>query len=295
MSLKKNTKNRFTSMAKFIYSIIKKIMGYKLAFVGLLIILTFFLISIAAPYLAPNDPEKAALIQKLTPPCREYPLGTDHLGRCILSRIIYGTRISLTSSFLILIIIVCISIPVATISGYIGGKIDNFIMRCIDVLLAFPSMLLAIVIAGFLGPSLINTIVAIASVWWSKYVRIIRGMVLSIKEKDFIIANKACGTSTFAIITRHVIPNILSPIIVLVTLDMGNLILLISGLSFLGLGAQPPTPEWGAMMSDGRAYIQIAPTLMAFPGIAIMLITLAFNLLGEGLRDALDIKNTSTK
>lgn len=295
MNFKKNIENNFIVADSLICSTIKRMMRDKLALIGLLIILIFFFISIGAPYLAPNDPEKAILVQKLNLPSRQYPLGTDHLGRCILSRIIYGTRISLFSAFLVLIIIIFISIPIATISGYIGGKVDEFIMRIIDILLAFPSMLLAIVIAGFLGPSLINTIIAIASVWWSKYVRVIRGMVLSIKEKDFIIANKACGTSSFGIITRHILPNILSPIIVLVTLDMGNLILLISGLSFLGLGAQPPTPEWGAMMNDGRAYMQIAPRLMLFPGIAIMLVTLAFNLLGDGLRDALDPKNIIIK
>lgn len=191
-----------------------------------------------------------------------------------------------------MVTIMLISIPVGTISGYVGGRIDNLIMRIIDVLLAFPGLVLALVIAGMLGPGLLNVMIAVASVWWVGYARVIRGIVLSVKEKEFVLAARSSGTSHFGIIVRHILPNVLSPVIVLATLDMGSLILAISGLSFLGLGAQPPTPEWGAMLNDGRPYMQVAPQLMLYPGLAIMIVVFAFNLLGDGLRDALDPKGT---
>ncbi|MBM7624403.1 nickel transporter permease [Sporohalobacter salinus] len=269
-------------------SVFKRLTKNKLAFLGFIIILLFVLVGIFAPYLAPNNPNKLNLEHRLSLPTVNYPFGTDHLGRCVFSRIIYGTRISIFTSLLMLFVIIFISVPVGIVSGYIGGKVDSIIMRIIDVFLAFPSILLAIVIAGFLGPSLVNTMIALASVWWVRYVRVIRGKVLSIKQKDFIIANKACGTSDLNIIIRHIIPNISSTIIVLATIDMGELILSLSGLSFLGLGAQPPTPEWGVMLSESRDYMQVASWGMIFPGATIMTASLAFNLFGDGLRDVLD-------
>ena len=265
----------------------------KLALMGLGIIMLVLFTGLFAPFIAPHDPEKVLLEQKLFPVTAEYPLGTDHLGRCMLSRLIFGTRVSVSTSLLVLITIMLIEIPVGTISGYCGGKIDNFIMRIIDVLLAFPGLILTLVIAGMLGPSLINVMIALSAVWWVSYARIIRAMVLSIKEKDYVLGARAAGTSTMNILIRHIIPNVLSPVIVMATLDMGKLILAISSLSFLGLGAQPPTPEWGAMLNDGKNYMQIAPNLMLFPGIAIMVLVLAFNLLGDGLRDAFDPRSST--
>lgn len=270
--------------------ILTKLIKDKLALLGLVIILVFLFVGLFAPYIAPNDPEKIDLTQKICYPNKKYPLGTDHLGRCIFSRIIYGAKISLLSSSAVLILILFISLPLGTISGYYGGNIDNCIMGIIDIFMAFTSILLAIVTAGILGPSLANTMMALAAVWWVKYVRFIRSLVLSIKEKDFIMAAKASGTSSIKIILRHIIPNIISQIIVLATLDIGNIILSISGLSFLGLGAQPPTSEWGVMLNDSRTYFQLAPRLMLIPGIAITIITMAFNFLGDGLRDVLDPK-----
>ncbi|MBF7084075.1 nickel ABC transporter permease subunit NikC [Desulfallas sp. Bu1-1] len=264
----------------------------KMALVGLGIIIVIVAVGIFAPYLAPHDPVQVDLGQKLARPSAEYPLGTDHLGRCILSRLIYGTRVSLSTAMLVLTVIIFISVPAGTISGYVGGRLDNIVMRIIDILLAFPGLVLALVIAGMLGPGLLNVMIALGAVWWVGYARIIRGMVLSVKEKEFILAARSCGTSHSKIIFRHILPNVLSPVIVLATLDMGSLILAISGLSFLGLGAQPPMPEWGAMLNDGRPYMQAAPHLMLFPGLAIMLVVLAFNLLGDGLRDAFDPKGT---
>jgi len=269
-------------------SAVRRLIGDKLALLGLIIVALVVLVGILAPYLMPHDPLKVALDQRLSPPSRAYLLGTDHLGRCLLSRLIFGTRVSLTTAALALVTIMLISIPVGTVAGYLGGRVDNLLMRLVDILLAFPDLILALVIAGMLGPGLLNVMLAVASVWWVGYARVIRGMVLSVKEKEFVLAARACGTSEFGIVLRHILPNVLSPVIVLATLDMGKLILAISGLSFLGLGAQPPTPEWGAMLNDGRPYMQVAPQLMVYPGLAIMIVVLAFNLLGDGLRDALD-------
>lgn len=260
----------------------------KPALLGLGITLTVVAVAVFAPYLAPNDPVKVDLAHRLALPGAQYPLGTDHLGRCLLSRLICGTRVSLLTAALALGAIILVSIPVGVLAGYRGGRIDNFIMRAVDVLLAFPGLVLALVIAGMLGPGLLNVMLALAAVWWVEYARVVRGMVLAVKEKEFVLTARAYGVPERRIVVRHILPHVLSPVIVLATLDMGKLILAISGLSFLGLGAQPPTPEWGAMLSEGRSYLQTAPQLMIYPGIAIMTVVLAFNLLGDGLRDALD-------
>lgn len=257
----------------------------KLMAVGLAMILVFVLVGLLAPYLAPWDPVQIDPGKKLLPPSPDYPLGTDYMGRCILSRIIYGTRASLFNSLLVLALMLCISIPVGVVSGYAGGRLDNFIMRIIDILLAFPSLILTLAIAGLLGPGLSHLLIALAAVWWTGYARIIRGMVLQIKEKDFVMAARACGTSHFNIVAKHILLNAVKPVIVLATLEVGGIILAISGLSYLGLGAQPPAPEWGVMLNDSRPYMETAPNLMLFPGLAIMLVVMAFNLVGEGLRN----------
>lgn len=268
----------------------KLIIRDKLAFIGLIIILFIIIIGIFANYIAPNDPIKVDLSKRLHSPSHIYLLGTDHLGRCILSRLIYGIRVSFSTSFILLFIILTIGIIVGVTAGYFGGFIDNVIMRFIDIILAFPGLILDLAIAGILGPSLINLMIAIAAVQWVRYARIIRGMVLSIKEEEFVLAARVLGSSNFKIIKKHILPNIIPQIIILATLDMGSIILRISGLSFLGLGVQPPTPEWGAMLNDGRPYMQTAPWLMIFPGVSILIVVMAFNLLGDGLRDLLDPK-----
>lgn len=290
-----NTTGRPAGNKSMPVTALNRLLADKLALAGLVIILAVVTVGIMAPYLAPNDPEKIVLSQKLAAPSAAYPLGTDHLGRCILSRLIYGTRLSLSTAAIALVTIMLISIPLGTLSGYLGGRLDNLVMRVIDVLLAFPGLVLALVIAGMLGPGLMNVMIATAAVWWVGYARVIRGVVLSVREKEFVLAARSSGTSHFGIIVRHILPNVLSPVIVLATLDMGSLILAISGLSFLGLGAQPPTPEWGAMLNDGRPYMQVVPRLMVYPGLAIMTVVLAFNLLGDGLRDALDPKGTTRR
>lgn len=268
--------------------LLKGLFADKLALVGLLTVILIVGAGLLAPWVAPHDPLQVAISNRLADPSRAFPLGTDYLGRCVLSRLIYGVRYTLSAAALSLLSIMIISIPVGMLSGYFGGWLDNLLMRIVDVFLAFPYMILSIVIAGMLGPGLINVMLSVAAVWWVSYARVIRGIVLSVKEKEFVLAARACGTPELLIIIRHILPNVLSVIVVLATLDMGKLVLIISGLSFLGLGAQPPTPEWGEMLNEGRPYLQIAPQIMLFPGLAIMLAVLGFNLLGDALRDALD-------
>ncbi|MCC5908899.1 MAG: ABC transporter permease subunit [Clostridiaceae bacterium] len=270
---------------------IHKVFKDKMALVGCVVLILVLLLTAMAPLLTRNDPVKVDLMERLNPPSRTYPMGTDHLGRCIFARTLYGGRVSMTIAIIVLIIILTIGVSIGLLSGYMGGFIDNFIMRVIDILLAFPGLILALAIAGILGPNLMNTMIAVAAVQWVGYARIVRGMVLSIKEKDYVKIASTSGTSHTSIILRHILPNIISPIIVLATLDVGSIILRIAGLSFLGLGAQPPTPEWGAMINDGRSYIQTAPWVIFFPGAAILLVVMAFNLIGDGLRDLYDPKS----
>lgn len=260
----------------------------RLALGGGALLIVFVLTGVFAPWLAPHDPLAVNLANTLQSAGGVYPLGTDHLGRCVLSRIIWGARVSLSTSFLVVATIMVISIPYGMLAGWFGGWLDNVLMRLVDIVLAFPRLVLALVIAGMLGPSLTNTMLALGVVSWVGFARLIRGLVLQAKEREYVLASRACGTSTGRILWSHILPNILGQVMVLATLDMGWLILSISGLSFLGLGAQPPTPEWGAMLNDSRPYFQVKQSLMLYPGLAVMLAVLAFNLLGDGLRDLLD-------
>lgn len=248
------------------------------------IVLLFILVGLFAPWLAPSDPLQIHMEHKLSMPSWDYPLGTDHLGRCVLSRLIYGTRTTLYYSFVVLVVVFAISIPVGLLAGYAGGKIDHFIMRVIDILLAFPSLILSLAITAMLGPSMKNLFISFAAVWWTGYARVIRSMVLQIKESDYIMAAKAAGTSHVQIVLRHILLNTARPILVLASMEIGTIMLSMAGLSFLGLGAQPPTPEWGIMLNDSRSYIQTEPRLLLVPGLTIMLVVLGFNLLGESLR-----------
>jgi len=255
---------------------------------GLGLIALVVLVAVAGPWLAPHDPLKPAPLERLQGPSGDHPFGTDSLGRDILSRVIYGARISL----MIGLIAVAISLVPGTLlglaAGYFGGRIDSLIMRLMDMLLAFPAILLAIVITAILGPSLPNTMVAVGIVYIPHYARIVRASVLSLKEQLFVQAIAHLGGSHLRILGRHILPNALPPIIVYATLGMGTAVLQAAALGFLGLGAQPPQPEWGAMLSEGRQYIQNAPHVAAFPGAAILLLVLGFNLFGDGLRDVLD-------
>ena len=271
-----------------LWDVLRRLKRNKMALVGLVVISVFVLCAALAPWIAPSDPTETSLRQILHGPSREAPLGRDELGRDMLSRIIYGARISLAIGLISVSIGALIGIPVGAISGYCGGKIDLLIQRVIDMMLAFPGILLAIVVVATLGVGLRNVMIAIGIVSIPIYVRLVRGSVLSIKEQEYITAATAVGSSDLRIIFWHILPNCLGPIIVQSTMQIATAILWAAGLGFLGLGAQPPTPEWGTMLSRGRDFIRIAPHVTTFPGLAIMLSVLGFNLLGDGLRDALD-------
>ncbi|WP_376739029.1 nickel transporter permease [Paenibacillus sp. 598K] len=250
------------------------------------ILLLYLLAGLLAPWLAPSDPLQIELANKLAPPSWSYPLGTDAMGRCLLSRLIYGIRLSVFYTLLALLLIFAVSTAVGLLSGYIGGKVDQLLMRGADMMLAFPSLILSLAISALLGPGLSHLLLSVALVWWAPYARVIRSIVQQIRTSDYILAAHAVGTSHLGILIRHVLPNAARPILTLASIEAGTILLAISGLSFLGLGAQPPTPEWGAMLSDSRPYLQTQPQLLIYPAIAIMLAVLGFNLLGEGMRAA---------
>lgn len=245
-------------------------------------------IGILAPYIAPNDPLKTDIMNSLKGPNSLFPLGTDQLGRDLLSRILHGTLNSLKMTFSLVVIIFIIGTVLGTLAGYFGGIVDTVVMRFCDIFLAFPGIIFAIAVAGVLGPSSINTVIALAVVNWPKYARLSRGLTMSIRKKDYIKAAKMGGAKEYQIILRYVLPNIIPSLIVTATMDIGTMLLEISSLSFLGLGAQPPTPEWGYMINEGRTYIQTSPWLMIYPGIAMFITVTIFNLLGENIRDILD-------
>lgn len=256
--------------------------------VGLVIVVVFVLVAIFAQVLVPYDPIKLDLSQALHPPNGLHLLGTDELGRDILSRIIMGARISLLVSAGAVIGAVGVGTFFGAIAGFYGGRVDNLIMRCVDVLLAMPGILFAITIIAVLGVGLINVALAIAISGVPTFSRLARAATLSVKENEYVLAARSLGASNSHIITEHILPNIAAPLLVQGTLMMATAILLASSLSFLGLGAQPPTPEWGAMLANGRSYLTSSPYVATFPGIALMLVVLGLNMLGDGLRDALD-------
>jgi peptide/nickel transport system permease protein len=247
------------------------------------------LVSLLAPALAPRDPIETNLAQRLAPiGTPGYPLGADDLGRDILSRLIWGGRISLIIGFSAVMVAMVLGILIGLVAGFFGGWLDALIMRLIDILLAFPAILLAITIVASLGPGLRNSMLAVSLVGIPYYARIVRGSVLSLREQEFVHAARLIGATNLRIIAQHVLPNTLAPLIVAATLDVGFMITAAAGLSFLGLGAQPPTAEWGVMLSQGRQFIRNAPHVSIVPGTAIFLVILALNFLGDGLRDALD-------
>jgi len=259
-----------------------------MAMVGIAVIFLFILMAIFAPFIAPHDPLEQNIVERLSSPSTEYPFGTDDLGRCVLSRVIYGARISLLIAIAIVGITTAVGTVLGLISGYYGGIIDEVIMRAVDVNIAFPGLVLAIVLASILGPGFLSLVIALSVVGWIGYARVIRGSVLSVKEKEFVEAAKALGVGDWRIMFQHILPNVIAPVMVLAMLTMGFTILIVSGFSFLGLGAQPPTPEWGYMLNEGRSFMRTAPHLMIFPGLAIIMTVLGFNLLGDALRDTMD-------
>lgn len=258
---------------------------------GVTALVVLFLAAYIGPLIWPNDPLTVQMSQRLLPPSLQYPLGTDHLGRCLFTRLAAGAQTTLSMAALALAAVLAIGIPVGLIAGCRRGWLDAALMRFVDGIGAFPDFIMAIAITGFLGPSLSNLMLAIILVNWAGYARVVRGIVLSEREKAYVLAARAAGCGSWKVIWRHLLPNIISPVIVLAALDIGKIILIIASLSYVGLGAQPPSPEWGAMLNDGRPYFQAQPALMVYPGLAIMIVVISCNLISEGVRDTLDVRS----
>jgi peptide/nickel transport system permease protein len=269
-------------------SIARQLLHDRTALAGLVIVAAVALVAIAAPLLAPHDPDIQDVVNRLRPPSLEHPLGTDNLGRDELSRILYGSRVSVLTTLAVGIGILAIGMIVGIVSGLAGGLVDGFAMRIVDLLLAFPPFLLALAVAGTVGPGLLHLALAMTAVWWVEYARLVRGLVLGVKELPFVEASRALGLTPSRTALRHVLPNVAPPVIVLATLQTSRLLLALASLSFLGLGVGPPTAEWGSMLNDGKDFLATAPQLMLWPGLAITITALGLNLLGDGLRDVLD-------
>ena len=255
--------------------------------IGLAIVLLFVAAAVFAPLIAPNDPLLVDVSHKLEGPSSTYWLGTDQLGRCIASRLLWGGRNSLLYGAIVLVITLLVGVPIGLISGYVGGKTDLFFMRVIDIFMAMPSFIVALAIAGTLGASGKNLVLSMSFVYWAGYARLSRALTIQVKEQNYMMALKAGGCGHTRIIFRHVLRNIAPSIIALATMEIGTIILAIAGFSFIGLGVQPPTPEWGILLSDSKNFIQTFPQLMIYPGIVIVIVVMAFNLLGEGMKNGM--------
>jgi peptide/nickel transport system permease protein len=256
--------------------------------IGLAIILLFLLATVLAPWLAPYDPFDQDLSNALTAPGPEHWLGADQYGRDLLSRLIFGTRTALAAIVAADGIALVIGGTLGLVAGFAGGRTDTVIMRLVDVMLAFPYLLLALIIVAALGPSLSNSIIAIGIIYTPQYARLMRAQVLSVQGSDFVLAARSVGAGRLRVMLRHVLPNAMSPVLVMATLQSGSVIVETAGLSFLGLGAQPPSPDWGALLADGHSYFLSAWWIATFPGLAIFLVVVGFNLIGDALRDQLD-------
>ena len=274
--------------------LVRRLTRRRTALFGFLVVALVVLVAILAPVVSPFDPLEQDIGQRLRPPGwqdaqgRVHPLGTDHLGRDIAARIIFGSRVALVVGLAAVLISGVLGLLIGLVAGYFGGRVDDFLMRLADIQLAFPFILLAIAVIGVLGPSLRNIIIVIGVSSWVVFARIVRGEVLSIRERDYVQAAIALGSRDGRVLLRHVLPNTFTPWLVVATLDMARVIVIESALSFLGLGVQPPTPTWGGMLADGRVYLSTAWWLATFPGLAILVTVLGINLFGDGLRDTLD-------
>lgn len=282
-------KPRIRNMRESLYLLARN----KLSLVALIILLVMILSALFAPYMIPYPEDLADATHteiKLSPPSMEHLMGTDELGRDIFSRVVYGARVSMSAALAAVGLSLIIGIPLGAIAGSLGGWVDNVIMRITDVFLSFPPLLLAIAMVAIMGSSLHNAVLAISLSWWPWYTRLIRGQAISVKERKFVQAAETIGTSRTKIIFKHIIPNCISPVIVQASMDIGGVILTVASLSFLGLGAQLPTPEWGLMISIGRRFFPDSWWYCIFPGLAIFLTVLCFNLLGDAIREILDPK-----
>jgi peptide/nickel transport system permease protein len=268
----------------------------RMAVVGLAIVLTLVIVAVFAETIAPHHPNDDIFRgMRGASPTWEHPMGFDHLSRDLLSRVIFGTRIALIVGLLSSLISVVIGVVVGAIAGYFGGWIDEVLSLIIDALMAFPLIALLIVLAAVMGPSLVTTVLVIGATVWARYARVVRAEVMSLRERDFVTAARALGAFDGRIIWRHVVPNVLTSVIVLASLQVGSIIILESALSFLGLGVRPPTATWGGILADGRAFILRYPHIAIFPGVMIVITVLAFNFIGDGLRDALDPHGRTTR
>lgn len=269
-------------------SLLRLLLEDRLSRVGLALLVVFTAAAVAAPWLTPHDPTVVDATQRFLPSTLEHPLGTDHLGRDEFARILFGARWSVGVAAAATVIVLTVGVLVGIVSGYYGGWLDSVIMRAVDVLLAFPNLVLFLAIVGTLGPGVRNVLIALVSIAWVRYARIVRGVVLSVREREFVDSARALGAPDRWVMRKHILPAVISPVVVLASLETGRLVLSLAALGFFGLGVQPPTPEWGMMLNQGRVYLQSAPQLMVYPGLAISLVVLAFNLVGDGLRDILD-------
>lgn len=267
---------------------LRQFISDRLAATGLLIVLVLALAAIFAPVLAPHDPTAINPLRSLEGSSRDHFLGTDELGRDVLSRLLLGARWSLGIAALATVSVMVVGTLIGLVAGYLGGWVDGVVMRVVDSLLALPSLVLYLAIIGTLGPGIRNVFIALVAISWASYARVMRGLVLSVRERTFVRASRSLGAGNGRLMLRHILPNVISPIVVLATLQLGGTILALAALGFFGLGAQPPTPEWGTMINQGRLFLETNPGLMVYPGIAISLAVLGFNLMGDGLRDVLD-------
>jgi peptide/nickel transport system permease protein len=275
---------------------LRRFLANRMAIVGLLVVLALVALAVFAPQIAPYHPNDDIFRgMRGVGPSLEHPMGFDHLSRDLLSRVIYGTRIALLVGLISTVISVVIGVIVGAAAGYFGGWVDEVLSLLTDTLMAFPLIALLVVLAAMLGPSLVTTIVVIGLTVWARYARVVRAEVMSLRERDFVMAARALGAFDGRIIWRHIVPNVLTSVIVLASLQVGAIIILESALSFLGLGVRPPTATWGGILSDGRAFILRYPHIAIFPGLMIVITVLAFNFIGDGLRDALDPHQKLTK
>lgn len=256
--------------------------------VGLALVALLLLMALLGPWLSPYDPTLVNLDDRLLPASSAHWLGTDHLGRDVFSRLIVGTRLSLGSVVLTLGLVLILGVVIGGIAGVIGGKLDMFLMRLCDMFLTFPTLVLAFFLIAVLGTGLTNVIIAIALSHWAWYARMVRGMVIAQRNRDYVLASRLAGASRLTRLRQHIMPNVVGQLLVLVSMDIGHMMLHVSGLSFLGLGVSPPTPEWGVMINDSKEFIWTHPQLLLWPGLMIFLAVMAFNLLGDALRDRLD-------
>jgi peptide/nickel transport system permease protein len=274
---------------RFLFFLLKN----PLTSVGFFLVAAVLAMAFLAPVVAPYPDQgmgASNLAHRLEAPSRAYPFGTDQLGRDILSRVAFGSRVAISAAFSVILVVIAVGTPLGIVAGYAGGLVDEIIMRFSDLILAFPSLLLAVAIVAALGPSLTNAMIALSVPWWPWYTRIVRGQTISLKERPFVEAAQATGVPATRIMLRHILPNCITPVIVQATLDMGYIILALSGLGFLGLGSRPPAADWGVMISEGRTFILDQWWISTFPGLAILVCGLGFNLVGDGISEVLNPK-----